>query len=369
MNVTIESIPLSETENWDRFVENHDNATVYHLSGWSRIIEKTYGHKAHLFAAMNPTGRKLQRHKKKNEIVGILPIVKHRDLLLRPSLISMPFCDLGGAVADSADIQRRLIFQAIMLGEKVGARQIELRNTEENSKNVNLQIAEFKKDLFYSEEKKRFRLLLKLPHTSAELMGSLKSKLRSQIRRPLKAGFTAEVGKTELVDDFYAIFLSNMRDLGSPVHSKRLFINVFEELDDMARIFIVKNNGQPIAGSVTLGFRGTMYNPWASSLRQYSKDSPNMLLYWKMQEFACDNGFKFFDFGRSSLNEGTYKFKMQWGATPLPLPWQYISRGKDIAVDSISECHAFQTAGEIWKRFPVGLTKIIGPHLRKYVGL
>ena len=77
-----------------------------------------------------------------------------------------------------------------------------------------------------------------------------------------------------------------------------------------------------------------------------------------------------FDFGRSSLDEGTYKFKKQWGASPVPLPWQYISFGKDIrAGDSISENNAFRTAGEIWKRFPISLTKIIGPHLRKYIGL
>ena len=79
---------------------------------------------------------------------------------------------------------------------------------------------------------------------------------------------------------------------------------------------------------MTIGFRGTLYNPWASSLRQYSKYSPNMLLYWKMLEFACDNGFNYFDFGRSSLDEGTYKFKKQWGASPVPLPWQYISLQK-----------------------------------------
>ena len=119
-------------------------------------------------------------------------------------------------------------------------------------------------------------------------MDSLKSKLRSQIRRPMKAGFTAEIGKAELVDDFYAVFLTNMRDLGSPVHSKKLFINIFEELNRIASVFIVKNKGNPIAGSITLGFRKTMYNPWASSLRQYSKDSPNMLLYWKMLEWILE---------------------------------------------------------------------------------
>ena len=31
--------------------------------------------------------------------------------------------------------------------------------------------------------------------------------------------------------------------------------------------------------------------------------------------------YAFFDFGRSSEGEGTYKFKKQWGAKPTPLVW------------------------------------------------
>ena len=43
----------------------------------------------------------------------------------------------------------------------------------------------------------------------------------------------------ELLDDFYDVFLINMRDLGSPVHSKKLMKNVLEEFPDKARIVIV----------------------------------------------------------------------------------------------------------------------------------
>ena len=368
MDITVKSIPNGDTKGWDAYVKSHDHATVYHLAGWSRVIKRTYGHKTYLLAAVINNNR-MAPQEESGKIVGILPVVKLRNIMFLPSLISMPFCDLGGAVADSVDIQRMLISQAIFLGEKINAKQIELRNTVKSPKGKNFGIAHCNKDLFYSEESRRVRMMLTLPKTSIELMESLKSKLRSQIRRPIKAGFTAEVGKSELIDDFYGIFLSNMRDLGSPAHSKRLFITIFEEFEEKANIFIVRKNGKPLAGSMVLGFRETLYNPWASSLRQYSKFSPNMLLYWKMLEYACDNGFKVFDFGRSSLDEGTYKFKKQWGALPVPLPWQYISFGKERTGDSISENNSFKTAGEIWKRLPVGLTKIIGPHLRKYIGL
>ena len=369
MEIEVISIPLDDGKNWDRYAEGHEHATVYHLSGWSRIIEKTYGHKAYLLTAINKTAMAASQKISAEEILGILPIIKLRGIMGAPSLISMPFCDLGGAVADSMDIQRRLVLKAVLLAEQVSAKSIELRNTDKLTGNKDLKIAEYKKDLFYSEGKRKVRMLLKLPETTTKLMGSFKSKLRSQIRRPLKAGLTVEVGKSELIEDFYTVFLSNMRDLGSPVHSKKLFTNIFDELHDKTNIFVVKNNEKPLAVSMTIGFRGTLYNPWASSLRQYSKYSPNMLLYWKMLEFACDTGFNYFDFGRSSLDEGTYKFKKQWGASPVPLPWQFISYKNNRVGDSISESNAFRTAGEIWKRFPISLTKLIGPHLRKHIGL
>ena len=127
------------------------HATVYHLSGWSRIIEKTYGHKAYLLAAVKKTAMATPHKISAGEIVGILPIIKLRSITLSTSLISMPFCDLGGAVADSMDIQRRLVLKAIVLAEQVRAKSIELRNTDKLTGNEDLEISEVRKNLFYGE--------------------------------------------------------------------------------------------------------------------------------------------------------------------------------------------------------------------------
>jgi hypothetical protein len=94
-----------------------------------------------------------------------------------------------------------------------------------------------------------------------------------------------------------------------------------------------------------------------------------MLLYWTLLEYACDNGFRYFDFGRSTPNEGTYKFKEQWGAKPEPLNWFYISLEGTNAENPISEDSKFQLASEIWKKMPVPVTRVIGPKIRKYIGL
>ncbi len=115
-------------------------------------------------------------------------------------------------------------------------------------------------------------------------------------------------------------FRRTMKDLGSPVHAKRWF-EWCSTLRRQARIGMVYRGGTPVAGGVLLECRSTITVPWASALREYNHLSPNMLLYWGFLEHACTAGFKLFDLGRSTPDEGTYRFKQQWGARPEPLFW------------------------------------------------
>ena len=48
-----------------------------------------------------------------------------------------------------------------------------------------------------------------------------------------------------------------------------------------------------------------------------------MLLYWSLLEYSSDHGYTTFDFGRSSVEASTYRFKAQWGAEPHQLHWHY----------------------------------------------
>jgi len=145
--------------------------------------------------------------------------------------------------------------------------------------------------------------------------------------------------------------------------------NVLTEFSEKAKIVMVYKDKQPLAASLIIGFKDTLENPWASALREYSRLSPNMLLYWTMLEYACDNDYSYFDFGRSSPDEGTYKFKKQWGAEPITLHWHYISiKGKSADTET-SEKSKFEKAINLWQKLPVSVTKIIGPMIRKHIEL
>jgi serine/alanine adding enzyme len=393
VNIKIKTIQSTDAPAWDAYVDNHPRATLYHLSGWKNVIEKTYGHRTYYLMAMEDKSSAIPRNDKKEKVyelsatrdelkgisvVGVLPLVHLRHFLFGNSLISIPFFDLGGILADGNDTEKALLSEAIKLGQELKINNIELRHIEPlswlnktNSTNTNNPINSMNPTnlVTYETKSHKIRMVLDLPESSEILMESFKAKLRSQIKKPLKEGLKSEVDGSELLDDFYKVFSINMRDLGSPVHSKSLMQNVLEEFPEKSKIVMVYKDDQPIACSLVVGFKGTLENPWASALREYSRLSPNMLLYWSMLEYACNHGFNYFDFGRSSPDEGTYKFKEQWGARPTPLHWHYISLNGQPVDEEPSEKSKFEKAIRYWQKLPVPVTKVIGPLIRKHIGL
>src|SRR5262245_37952903 len=75
---------------WDNYVKRHPAATGYHLAGWLDVIGRAFGHETRALVAESPSG-----------IVGVLPLVVFRSSLFGKFLVSMPFVNYGGILADS----------------------------------------------------------------------------------------------------------------------------------------------------------------------------------------------------------------------------------------------------------------------------
>ncbi len=344
--------------------------TLYHLSGWRNVIADTYGHDTYYLVAERaeaPSGNGIPKESTAR-IAGVLPLVHLKHFVFGNNLISMPFLDYGGVLADSREIEELLLAEAVGIGRDAGVAQIELRHLQPLPWLEDFRLEPAVKVFSRSH---KVRMLLELPGSFDLLMKSFKSKLRSQIARPAKSGLTARIGHLEYLDQFYEVFAVNMRDLGSPVHSSTLMLNVMREFRDSARICMVFDGEEPVAGSVVVGFQDTLENPWASSLRKYKQLSPNMLLYKTMLEYACYSGFTKFDFGRSTPNEGTYNFKIQWGADSVPLHWHsiHLREFNGDAANRPVEQPGLRRFISYWRKMPVGLTKVIGPRIRMHIGL
>ncbi len=327
---------------WDDYVSAHPQASPYHHWAFAQVAESAFGHRVHLLLA-----------RRGETVCGVLPLVELNSRLFGHFVVSVPFYNYGGPLADDDQVEQALIDFGCDQTDRLGASHLELRMMCPPSRELPV-----KTD--------KAVLLLDLPDSSEALWNGFKSKLRSQIRRPMKEGMTGRIGRGELVDDFYEVFARNMRDLGTPVYSRDFFITIMRHWPDCF-ISVVYQGQQPVGAGFLIGHRGRLEIPWASTLRRFNRHSPNMLLYWQNLEWACDNGYRQFDFGRSSVDASTYRFKTQWGAQPSQCHWAYWLRDGGELPQMNPSNPRYRLAIAVWKRLPVGLTRLIGPHLVKYL--
>jgi len=151
-----------------------------------------------------------------------------------------------------------------------------------------------------------------------------------------------------------------MRDLGTPVFSRRLFESILLQFPGSAELCVVRSRALPVAAALLVHGCGASEVLSASSLRSHNSTCANMLMYWHLLERAIRRGQRVFDFGRSSLQSGTFVFKRQWGAEPEPAVWQYYVR-KGTVGDMRPDNSKYQRLISLWQRLPVPLTRWIGP--------
>jgi CelD/BcsL family acetyltransferase involved in cellulose biosynthesis len=92
-----------------------------------------------------------------------------------------------------------------------------------------------------------------------------------------------------------------------------------------------------------------------------------MLLYWETIRAACIEGFGRFDFGRSTRDSGTYRFKRQWGAEEEPIFWytMHLRSGGAPSMSAGRRAAGLLTAA--WRHLPLSMTRQLGPGIRKYL--
>jgi len=333
-DVRVEIAGPSDREAWEQFINARGDETGYHSWDWQRVFANAFGHRSIYLIARSG-----------DRVTGALPLVEIKSRLFGHTLTSLPFLNYGGVVAESADVAGALSAAARDAARARGCDYVELRHVAAQ---------------FHELPCKRHKVAMRLALRS-NLWEGLDRKVRNQIRKAEKSGLTVERGRDSLVGDFYRVFSRNMRDLGTPVYSRRLFEEVLRTFPSRSQLHVVRLNGEPIAAGFSYRTAAMVQLPWASSIREFNPLCPNVLLYWDAIQFACESRASVFDMGRSTPNEGTFRFKSQWGAEAVPLHWEYqlLTPG---ALPNVSPANPkFQLAIALWQRLPLAVTNSVGP--------
>ena len=318
---------------WDGFVESDREGTFCHLSAWGEVF-RTSLRLEPLYAVASSGG----------EVAGVLPLIRMPRLPLGRALVSMPYLNYGGPLG-SPSASSALLEWTIGEAGKAGIRSVEIRSRSTPATPL-------------SAGREKVAVLLELPEDSKELFDKrLPSKVRSQIRRPLKEGMEARFGPDHL-PAFYEVFASNMRDLGTPVLPRGLFERISQAFPERFRCGAVYHGEKPVAAGCGFRWRDEFEMTWASSLRSLSRLAPNMLLYWSFLERCVDEGVRLFNFGRCTPGSGSHRFKRQWGGKDRSLSW---GQWPEAAGPPDASSSFFRAATSVWRHLPLGITNHLGP--------
>ena len=349
MSVTVRALAPSDAAAWDAFVTAHPDGTFFHLANWQTVIARAFGHATH-YALAETDGA----------ITGVLPLAQVKTALFGNSLISVPFCVHGGPLAsDSASFQA-LVAHAAALMDRLAVPVMEFRFRDAPP-------ADWLDEAQWPQRSDLYVLFRKAITASDDAnLKAIPRKQRAMVRKGIDAGL-----RSELDDDvtrLHAIYAESVRNLGTPVFSKRFFAILMEEFAGQIDIVTIVDGQTPIASVMNFYFRNEVL-PYYGGGRAVARERyGNDFMYWEVMRRAAAKGCTLFDFGRSKLGTGAMAFKKNWGFTPAPMQYRFrLAPGQSIP-DNNPLNPKFALFIAAWKRLPIPIANLIGPHIVRGLG-
>ena len=341
-----------EFPQWDAFITQHPNGTIYHHSAWKEVIEKTYGYQPYYIALQNDSG----------DIEAGLPLFYVNSPITGKRLVSIPFSDVGGPVFDDYGRMEEIInyLQFSRLAQK--SKYIEIRA----SSACNHLNGHFLKFEYYKN------FILRLQDNPQALFKTFhKNHVQRAIKKAEKTEIKIKVGYSENdFKQFYHLNLLTRKKHGVPPQPYQFFFNLFDIMfkKRLATLMLATIGGQAIAGILLFKFKDTVYYKFGASDFRYLSYRPNHLLMWSAIKMACQEGYEYFDFGKTSPdNKGLMEFKSRWNTSQTDLNYFFFPSIKGFS--PIKEASLkYNILSRIWQKLPLSLYSWGSTILYKHLG-
>ena len=324
---------------WNRYVEKSPDGTFFHRSEWRDVFASALGHKPHYLLAEDG-----------GQILGLFPLVHIRSRLFSNLLASLPFLGYGGILADDAETAALLEQRGKKIGEELGVDFVEIRNRDTKREGwlTKSDYVTFRKEI---------------PATVEECMQMIPRKQRAMVRKGIKNELESRL--EDNLDHFYEIFSESYRNLGTPVLSRRYFDAISAAFGKDCEVMTIFKDGDAVASVMSFYFRDEVIPYYGGSVFAARRWMANDFMYWELLRRACEAGLRVFDYGRSRVGTGSYRFKKHWGFEPQPLYFQYhLVRQADMP-DLSPGNSKYRMAIAVWKRLPTALTRVVGPKIAR----
>lgn len=346
MSVKVRLLSESSAPVWDSFVADHPNGTFFHQSRWSSVLTKAFNHPS-LYAYAERDGA----------ITGILPLMHVKTALFGNTLISAPFCVYGGPLTIDCESQTALneFAQAAMKHAQATALEYRFREEPDGLNNG----WQSKDDLYVT-----FRKPIG-PSDDANLK-AIPRKQRAMIRKGIERGLVSKADKD--VGLLHSIYAESVRNLGTPVFSRRYFEILKAAFGDDMDVVTILDKDKPVASVLNFYHRGEVLPYYGGGTTEARSVAGNDFMYWEVMRRAAARGCERFDFGRSKVGTGAFSFKKNWGFTAQPLFHRFhLKDGSSIPDHNpLNPKYRLFIAG--WKRLPLAVANRLGPLIVRGVG-
>jgi CelD/BcsL family acetyltransferase involved in cellulose biosynthesis len=298
--------PLQDPR-WDRLVERHHLASVFHSANWLRALRSTYGYDA-VAVSTNPPDA---------ELSNAVLFCRVESWLTGRRYVSLPFSDHCDPLVDSAGELDQLLLHMNRKVNEAGWAYVEIRPTVFDPCDAT---GLGKSDTYYHHR-------LDLHKSAEELFHDFhKDCVQRKIRRAEREKLRYEEGRSEAqLEEFYRLMVTTRRRQGLPPQPMDWFRGLIASFGDSLKIRVAMKDDTPVAGILTLSHKNCMTYKYGCSDAKFNNLGGTPLLFWKAIEDAKANGLEELDLGRSDIdNLGLVAFKEHWGASrSLVNYWRY----------------------------------------------
>jgi serine/alanine adding enzyme len=341
---------------WDEFVAAHPYGWICHLAGWKKVLEDTFPHMRGYYLVLQDKDAK--------SIRAALPVFEVKSWITGTRLVSIPYATLSDPLVSSAEDFEKLFDSALALSEQAHASYIQIRshNSQPLIKDPRIAGTYVYKHhyLQLSEDPERLR---KNFHRTC---------VRQRISRAIKSGLTLRTVDSESsLRDFYRLYVLNRKCLGLPPQPYAFFQSLWQVFFSSGRVSVLlalKGN-EPIAGAILLKYKDRVSVEWMVSDSKYRDLSPNHYLFWRAMKSAWNEGFKIFDFGRTSRhNHHLMDFKTRWGTEIVDLPNFYYPSALSTKLAEPESSQRYRLISAVCRKAPLRVTIPIGRFCYRHLG-
>jgi FemAB-related protein (PEP-CTERM system-associated) len=323
-------------------VRARPDGTFFHLATWRSVLEQAFGHTTHYLLA-----------ERNGMPCGVLPLAELRSRLFGHALVSTPFCVYGGVVASDETARQALTAHACGLARALGVDHLELRNRRRANPDWPC------RDLYVTFRRP-------ISPDPEENMRAIPRKQRAMVRKGGKEGLRAQLDVD--VARHYATYSESLRNLGTPVFSRRYLEVLKEAFAEDCEILAITKGTNDIAACLSFYFRDEVLPYYGGGTQAARELAGNDFMYWEVMERARQRGSRLFDFGRSKRGTGSYDFKRFWGFEPEQLHYEYYLVGGAEVPDLSPVNPRYERLIAAWRRLPLWTSRLVGPPLAKYLG-